>query len=386
MDVAKIIEMTFAPKVVGGAGSIKQLPRELTALGVSRPLVVTDKGIIKVGLIDKVTSVLKDAQVPYVVFGDVETNPTTEAVESGLKLLKEHRCDGLVAVGGGSAIDTAKSIGVVAQNGGSISEYEGFDKFANYPLPLVAIPTTVGTGSEVTKGAVITDTKRHFKMVIASSKMYAKVALLDPTLLTSLPAFLTAATGMDALTHAIEAYISTGANPIADALNLKAISMIAGSLRQAVASGSVETMYQMQLASCIAGIGFHNVGLGLVHAMAHPVSGYYGVHHGVANAILLPRVMEYNLIACPERFADIAQAMGEETRGLTMMEKASKAIEAVRKLSDDVGIPKGLRQVGVTDETRIEKMAEDTLLSVDLPTNPRRYDKKTIADLYRLSL
>jgi alcohol dehydrogenase class IV len=387
MNVYQTFQVNFGPKIVAGAGVLKQLPFETKELGINKPLIVTDKGLIKAGLIEKITDVLRESNISFSIFDEIKTNPDNISVENGLKVFSEEGCDGLIAVGGGSPIDVAKSIGVLAANGGRISDYQGFGKFNNPITPLITIPTTVGTGSEVTLGAVITDVDSHVKMVIASPKMYASVAILEPALVQNLPGFITAATGMDALTHAIEGYISRGANPICDALNYKAISMIARSLRQAVTTDNIEHKYNMLLASCIAGLGFHNAGLGLVHAMASPISGHYGVHHGVANAILLPYVMKYNLYACPDRFAEIAEAMGENVSGMSLMEKAEIAIIAVTKLREDVGIPKTLSEVGVNpDESKLEIMVQDALDSIDLPSNPRKYSKDAIKELFKKAL
>lgn len=384
MDVYKTFQVSFGPKIIAGVGVLNQLPNELRILGITKPMIVTDKGLIDAGLIKSVTDVLNDVGISYSIFDDLKTNPDTISVEKGFKVFREGACDGLIAVGGGSPIDVGKSIGVIATNGGKIGDYEGFDKFQKPIIPLITIPTTVGTGSEVTLGAVITNIETHVKMVIASPKMYAKVTFLEPSLVKNLPGFITAATGMDALTHAIEGYISKGSNPITDALNYKAITLIAKSLRQAVTGDALEHKYNMLLASCIAGLGFHNAGLGLVHAMASPVSGHFGVHHGVANAILLPYVMKYNIYACPEKFAEIAEAMGENLDGLNMMEKAEMAIDAVVRLRKDVGIQDSLRKVGVNpDDSKLEVMVKDALDSCDLPSNPRKYSKESILDLFK---
>lgn len=384
MNMYKTFEINFGPKIIAGAGALGQLPIQLKALGVTKPLVVADRGVANAGLVEEVTGILRNSGMAFAVFDDVETNPSTDSVEYGAKAYAKANCDGLVAVGGGSPIDVAKSIGVVVANGGKISDYQGFNRFERPIVPLITIPTTVGTGSEVTLGAVITDLETHVKMVIAGTGMYARATILEPALVKTLPGPVTAATGMDALTHAVEGYISKGANPISDALNYKAIGLIADSLRPAVTSDATEPKYNMLLASCIAGLGFHNAGLGLVHAMASPVSGHFGVHHGVANAILLPCVMRYNLYACPQKFAEIAEAMGENLKSLNLMDKASKAVEAVTRLCRDVGIPRSLREIGVNpDAEKLETMVIDALDSVDLPSNPRTYSREAILELFK---
>lgn len=364
-----------------GLNSVEKVVDGLKIIKCKKPLVISDKGLQEAGIVTKVTDILKKNNYSYALFTDVETNPTDLSVEEGGNIFKSESCDSLIAVGGGSPIDVAKSVAIIVTNGGKINDYEGFNIYKTSPAPLIAIPTTAGTGSEITKGAVITDTKRHFKMVIAGDTMYPEVAILDATLLESLPPFITAAAGMDALTHAIEGYISRGANIITDTLNLKAIGLIADNLRKAVSTGDLEALNNMLLGSFITGMGFHNSGVGLVHAMAAPVSGIYNIHHGVANAILLPHVMEYNLITNLKKYTDIALAMKENIEGLSLREAAEKAIVAVKKMMKDLNLPLRLSDAGVKDPD-FEKMAVDAMATCDAPPNPRRYTKEDIVGIF----
>jgi alcohol dehydrogenase len=372
-------------RLVFGADASKRVGDELRALGVSKPLVVTDKGIMQAGLLEGILAALQKAEMAHVVFDEVEPNPTVQCVEKSLALYRASGCDCLVAVGGGSSMDTAKATGILATNPGPITAYEGVNKFKNPLPPLLAIPTTCGTGAEVTYFAVVTDPERKFKMGIGSVLNVPKVALIDPTLLVKLPPHIVAATGMDALTHAVESYTNLNVQPISDGLDLQAIKMIGQNLRQAVANGNLDAMANMVMASTIAGMGFTNTRLTLVHAMSHTLGGRAGVPHGVANAILLPFVMEWNLIGAPDRFAEVARALGEDTTGLTMMEAAELAPVAVRKLMRDIGIPMKMSECGVTDDM-IEALADDSLLSGNVGLNPRRAKREDIVALLQRAL
>ncbi|XID92535.1 iron-containing alcohol dehydrogenase [Paenibacillaceae bacterium WGS1546] len=371
---------TSMTRIVMGENALSTIAEEALAYG-KKALVVTDKGVRMNGLLDPILSTLSSAGVEVAVFDDVVSNPTIANVEEAVRAQQQSGSEVIIAVGGGSPMDTAKAAAMLATNGGHIRDYEGFDKFANPILPLLTVPTTVGTGSEVTKGAVISDPDRHAKMVVASDLLYPEIAFLDPRMVAGLPAPVCAATGIDALTHAIEGYVSRGANAFTDGLNLHAIKLIAEHLRPAVA-GHRQSLYQMLVASCLAGVGFHNAGLGLVHAMANTMGGHFNIHHGVANAILLPHVMEFNLIAQVNKFADIAEAMGENVDGITRREAAAKAIAAVKQLMVDVGVPLRLRDAGITEDA-IERMALESLNAIDRPGNPRNNNQKDIESLYR---
>jgi alcohol dehydrogenase class IV len=305
-------------------------------------------------------------------------------VERAAEQARQFQADAVLAVGGGSPIDAAKMVAVLAKFGGKVVDYEGFNSVSGPTLPLIAVPTTVGTGSEVTRGAVITDTARNGKMVAVSPHIFPRVAILDPTLLEKLPPQITAATGMDSLTLALEGYVSRGANPISDALNLEALRLIAENLRLAVARNDLDALGKMQIATTMQGIGFHNSGLGLVHAMSNTAGGMFGTAHGVTNAIILPHVMAFNVPADPVRFARVAEAMGERIDNLSVRAAADRAVEAVRVLSADVDIPTSLADIGV-DVEAIPVMAPLAYAAIDAPTNPRHFSEQDIVRLYRQS-
>ena len=383
MDISKAHTLHFAARIVFGVGTVQQVAAEAARLGIGRPLVVTDSGLAQTDIPGLVTGVLDAAQVTWTLFAEVEPNPSVETVLKGVDIYRREGCDGIIAVGGGSPIDAAKAIGLLAANGGDIREYFGADKVKKPLPPLIAIPTTCGTGSEVTQYTVITDTQKKFKMGIGSPYNIPKVAIVDPTLLARLPSRMVAATGMDALCHAVESYTSQAAQPASDALNLHAIRLIGEHLRPAVANGNLADLSGMAMASMLAGMGFNNTRTTLVHAMSHAVTGHAHVPHGIANAILLPHVLEFNLIGNPEKHADIADALGEDTEGLTLMEAARLAVDTVRDLSNDVGIPTGLREVGVTD-AMLEALADDTMkAALGVALNPRRPTREEVLALYR---
>jgi alcohol dehydrogenase class IV len=365
-------------RVIHGPGALTSVGAELQKHG-KKVLVVTDPGIQKTGLLDPVLENLQSVGFEVQIFSEVESNPTVENVSAGHDARSAFGADVLVAVGGGSPIDTAKAIAVLARNPGKLADYEGFEKLVSTPLPMIAIPTTVGTGSEVTKGAMISDHALHRKLIVVSNHMYPKVAILDPRMVESLPGSICAATGLDALTHAVEAYVCTGQNPFSDAFNLYAIELIGTHLRPAVA-GNGNSLHQMQIAACLAGVGFHNAGLGIAHALANTIGGHFSVHHGVTNGILLPHVMRFNLIACPERFARIAETLGERTEKLTAMEAAERAAHGVRSLIADVGMPARLRDLKVTDDL-LDQMAREALDQLDRPANPRRNSEANLKSI-----
>jgi alcohol dehydrogenase len=371
------------PRLVMGEGALEQLGSELQNLG-NKVLIITDPGIVAAGILDIVTAVLADSGVDIAVFSDVVGNPDISTVEAADKARMDNDADILIAIGGGSSMDVAKAVAVVATNGGSIADYEGVDRFSTIPLPVIAIPTTVGSGSEVTKGAVITNPETHVKMVIVSDLMFVKIALLDRRVVAGLPGRIAATTGMDALTHAIEAYVAKGANPVTDAINIGAIELIGQNLVNA-SKGDEDSLYEMLVASSMAGIGFHDAGLGAVHALANTLGAHFGVHHGTANALFLPYVMDFNLSAAPARFARIATALGVDTSGLTVEDAALAAAAAVHKLAADTGVPTKLSEVGVSEDA-IEKLAQDALVQADLPGNPRQTALSDLVDLYRKAL
>jgi len=380
-----LINFTFsAPaEIYFGNGESALVGERILTRGGRRGFLVTDQGLVKAGLADRVQAVLNGHGLSTVVFAEVEENPHQETVEKGFLQAQAEGCDFVIGLGGGSPMDTAKMIATLLTNGGRVSDYEGRNKISRPPALLVAIPTTAGTASEVTPNAVITDPQRNFKMVISSPLIVPKLAILDPELTVSMPPGLTAATGMDALTHAIESYTNRTFNPIASALAERAIGLISDNLRAAVAHGkNLAARYNMLLGSLMAGLAFSYTGVGLVHAMAHPLGGHFNVPHGIANAILLPKIMEYNLIGCNEETATIARLMGEKVDGLSKWEAARRGVEAVRRLALDVGIPASLKAVGVTAD-KIPAMAQDALKSGNIPINPRQTNQQEIERLYR---
>ncbi len=366
-----------------GAGAVNEIGTWATMLGAKKALIVSGVGKHGKALAADVRELLKEAEVDSVIFSGAEPNPTDVSVHKGAEIYREEGCNMIVAVGGGSPIDCAKGIGVIATNGGEISDYEGAGKVVKPLPPLIAINTTAGTASEMTNFAVITDTRRHVKMALVDWKMTPKVAINDPELMTSMPPALTASTGMDALTHAVEAYVSTLATPTTDAAAIKAIQLIGRWLRPAVANGDdIEARDMMAHAEYLAGIAFNNASLGYVHAMAHQLGGFYNLPHGVCNAILLPHVEQFNLIAAPERFADIARALGENTRGLSTLDAAQKAIVAIKRLSADIGIPAGVKDLGAKEED-LETLAENAMKDICGLTNPRKATKEDIIAIYK---
>ena len=364
-----------------GVGALAKLPELVAGMG-TRVLVVSDPGIAKAGILDRVEALLKDAGVTGDAFTQVEPNPSVETVHAAHDMFRRSRASFVVAVGGGSAMDVGKVVAVLAAHGGTAPDYEGIGKVPGPGVPVVAIPTTAGTGSEVTVFAVITDRQRKFKMTVGSPHIVPQVGLCDPELTLSMPQPLTAATGMDALTHAIECYVNTVHNPIAKTLAAEAMRLIGRSLRPAYANGKdVGARTAMLLASTMAAMAFARTRLGNVHAMSHPLGAHFDVPHGVANAILLPYVMAWNLIACYDTYPRVAEALGERIAGLSHREAAEAAVAAVRRLSHDVGIPERLRDVGVTREG-IPRMAEDAMKSGNILVNPRATNYNDIVALF----
>lgn len=370
------VDLTF------GVGTISTLGDKVRGLG-RRVQVITDRGLVAAGVVEQVTEVLKRAGLEVLLFTDVEENPKdTTCIKATDQFLNEG-CDVVIGLGGGSPMDVAKLVAIMAANPGKHPrEFEGKDKFTNDPKPLVHVPTTAGTASEVTYFAVVTDTERIFKFTVVSTKLPPKIAVLDPTLTVGKPPGLTAATGMDALTHAIESFTNRVENPIADAMAVKAISLISGALRKAVVQGQdLQARSDMLLGSLLAGMAFTQTRLGLVHGMSHPISAYFGVPHGVANALLLPAVLEFNLFGALEKTAEVGRLLGETRSGLSTVAAGRAGVEAVRQLSDDVGIPRWLKDVGVRPD-KIDVMADDTLKSGNIPVNPRLVKKQDVVALY----
>ncbi len=374
----------FMPTVnLMGAGAVAEVGKQAKILGGSKALVVTDKPLIRANIVKKITDYLENSGVEFVIYDGVQPNPTVDNVHEGVDIYKKENCDLIIAVGGGSPIDCAKGIGLVITNGGSIKDYEGLDKSEKPMPPFIAVNTTAGTASEMTRFTIITDTDRHVKMAIVDWHVTPNVAINDPELMISMPVALTAATGMDALTHAIEAYVSTIATPVTDSAAIKAIELIGKYLRPAVANGeNLEARDKMAYAEFLAGMAFNNASLGFVHAMAHQLGGFYDLPHGVCNAILLPHVERFNMIACPERFVDIAIALGENVEGLSTMEAADVALEAIQRLSQDIGIPSGLKELGVKEED-LPILAENAMKDACGLTNPRKATEEEIIQIFK---
>ena len=368
---------------VFGEGSVQEAGTLAKTLNVKKILIVTDAFLAKSGMADNVAKIYQEAGIDVHIFDGAEPNPTDKNVAAGIECYREHGCNGIVSLGGGSSHDCAKGIGLVAANGGNIRDYEGVDKSSNDMIPLMAINTTAGTASEITRFCIITDTERKVKMAIVDWRVTPQISINDPELMVGMPPSLTAATGMDALTHAIEAYVSTMANPLTDAAALQAIKMITQYLPKAVANGEyMKARDNMAYAQYLAGIAFNNASLGYVHAMAHQLGGFYNLPHGVCNAILLPYVESFNLIGNLNRFRDIAEAMGEKVAGLSTDEAAVRAIAAIRRLSKQVGIPADLKSLGVKPED-FAIMAENAKKDVCQLTNPRKATKEQVIELYR---
>src|SRR5574343_562450 len=362
-----------------GAGSVQKAVDAMQSRGLRRTLIVTDGGLVKAGLVAQLQQQLAAADIQSFVFDGVQPNPTTANVGAGLALLQEQACDSVISLGVGSPHDCAKAIALVAVNGGKIQDYEGVDKSAKPQLPLVAINTTAGTASEMTRFCIITDYRRHVKMAIVDKHTTPILSVNDPETMAGMPAALTAATGMDALTHAIEAYVSIAATPITDACALKAAELIAQNLRTAVKDGqNIVARENMAYAQFLAGMAFNNASLGYVHAMAHQLGGFYDLPHGVCNAVLLPHVQAFNARVASARLADVAVALGAEPT-------ADAALAAIRQLAADVGIPAGLTQLGVKDDD-IATLAANALKDACGLTNPIQPAQADVEAIYRAAL
>lgn len=366
-----------------GKGCLQDAAAPIKAMGCKKALISTDKFLTGNGTVDKVAKMLESVGVEYVVYNDAKPNPTVKNVEDGLKVLQENGCDFVVSVGGGSPQDCGKAIAVLATNGGSIKDYEGVNKSSKKSLPIVAITTTAGTSAEVTINYVITDEERHVKMIMVDNNTLAAVTVNDPELMVSMPASLTAATGMDALTHAVEAVVAKGANDVTDATALYAIKQIFEFLPRAVKNGQdLEAREQMCYACYLNGIAFSNAGLGNVHAMAHQLGGLYDLPHGVCNAMLLPVVEEENAKHAPAKFRAIAATIGYDCEGKTDAECVDHVIGRIKALSEEVGIPKSLKDVGVNDPD-YDTLAENAMKDACAGANPVFFDKEKLVELFK---
>lgn len=366
-----------------GSGAIREIPVEVKKRGFQKALIVTDADLIKFKVVKKVTDLFDKQNLPYEIFDQVKANPSVAVVKAGIEVFKKSSADYLIAIGGGSPQDTAKAIGIVINNPeySDIVSLEGLAPTKNKSVPLIAVATTAGTAAETTINYVITDEAKRRKFVCVDPNDIPIVAVVDPDMMESMPAGLTAATGMDALTHAVEGYTTLGAWELADTLNLKAIELIARSLRQAV-QNDAEGRRDMALGQYITGMAFSNVGLGLVHGMAHPLSAFYDTPHGIANAVLLPYVMQFNAESVGTKFAEIAEAMGADISNMSLIEATQTAIDTVKQLSQDIGIPQTLKEIGVKEED-LDALADAAMADVCTGGNPRKCTKELVLDVFK---
>lgn len=365
-----------------GSGAIKEIASEITGRGFKKAFVCSDPDLIKFNVTKKVTDVLDNAGIDYEIYSEIKPNPTIENVQTGVEAFKNSKADCIVAIGGGSSMDTAKAIGIIIKNPefADVRSLEGVAPTKNKCVPIIAVPTTAGTAAEVTINYVITDAEKNRKMVCVDVHDIPVVAVVDPDMMSSMPKVLTAATGMDALTHAIEGYITAGAWEMSDMFHLKAIEIISNNLRGSV-ENTPEGREGMALGQYIAGMGFSNVGLGIVHSMAHPLGAVYDTPHGVANAIILPTVMEYNAPATGEKYRAIAKAMGVDGIEEMSLEDARKAaVSAVKQLSQDVGIPADLKEIVKPED--VDFLAQSAYDDACRPGNPRETSVEEIKELY----
>ncbi|MCK4791919.1 MAG: iron-containing alcohol dehydrogenase [Desulfobacteraceae bacterium] len=376
------------PVIITGSGTSEQVGEESGKLGIKKGLIVTDEVLCDLGALEGIKQALTQSRVQFAVYNGVSTEPTVEFVQEGLQAYRENQCDFLIAVGGGSPMDTAKAIAVMVTNAGSIEDYQGLGKIPKKGRPIIAIPTTAGTGSEVTPFTIITDTRRNVKMLIGSPFLIPEVAIVDPLLTLTLPQDITVATGIDALTHAIEAYVSLKAQSMSDIFCLSAIKLISRNLRQAWINGQdIEAREKTMLGALQAGIAFGNSSVALVHGMARPVGAYFHVRHGASNAALLGVVTDFSLTGNPARYAHIAEAMGEDISGLSDLEAAQLGARAVKRLIKDIKVP-SLRELGVDKEKldkSVSRMAEDAIASGSPANNPRPATKEEIIELYKVA-
>lgn len=376
-------EFTFSvpQNIIVGKGSLAKLPEVAEKSGGKKAFIISGPHLNKMGIVQSCVDALKAKGIESSVFTETEGNPSVETVDKASDAYKESGADFIVALGGGSPMDVAKAVGVVAKYGGSITEYEGADKVPGDIIPLIAVPTTAGTGSEVTAFSVITDHSRNYKLTVFSYKLIPSYAILDAELLTTAPVSVAAACGIDAMVHALEAYISTAASPFSDAMAEKALELIGANIRCYVANrGDIEAAENMLVGSLFAGIAFSWARLGDVHAMSHPVSAYFNVPHGVANAILLPTIVEYNMLADKGKYLNIYNYIAELPAAPEEF-TADMLVDELLDLNESLGIPAGLEEVGVTKD-KFDAMADDAMKSGNIAVNPRSTTKKDILALY----
>ncbi|MDM5198995.1 iron-containing alcohol dehydrogenase [Fictibacillus enclensis] len=366
-----------------GRGYIKNLNKHVQQLGGTKVLIVGDPGVLHAGIVRRLETPLEEAGTPYVTFTDVGTEASIESVDKGTDFAKLAGCDIVVGVGGGSALDTAKAIGLMLKYPGNIRDYIGLDKVPGPTVPVIAVPTTAGTGSEITRFAVLSDKDAKAKLSVGSMYICPTLALGDPELTVSLPPHITAATGMDALTHALESFVNKATQPISEALSIQSMKLIAKSLRLAVIQGeNSDARSDMLLASTLAAMAFNSTRLGLAHALAIPLGAHFKIPHGVVNAILLPEVMKFNIIGNTEKFIEIARIFGEKTDHLSARDAAERAVAAVRQLNLDVGITQTLSDYGV-EEDHLDFIVEEAMESGNVPVNPVKPTKEDLKNICR---
>ena len=379
----RVFQYELSTKIVFGMGSFASLPDLVKELKGTRTFVVTDPGIKKTGLLDRLTELLDQAKLPFDVFSDVENEPDASTITRAADQAKAFGADVSIGIGGGSAQDAAKGVAVMVNNTGRITDYAGLEKVPNPGLPIICIPTTSGTGSEVTIWTVISEKEKNMKFGIGGKYVTPSIALCDPMLTVSLPPHITAFTGLDALTHALDSFVNKATQPISQALSRESMRLIAKSLRKAVAQGdNLEARYDMMLAASIAAMAFNPTRLGLAHSLAMPIGGRFNVPHGMANAILLPEVMQYNLAGNLEAYKEVAEIFGENTQGISLREAAELSVEAIRKLNSDVGIPCCLKEYGITEDD-LDPIAAEGLLSGNTLVNPRSATAEDLKGIVR---
>ena len=370
-------------KIIAGEGSMTSIPNEVKSLGGKKPLIVTDTGIANTGLLRQLTSVLDEQKIPYGIFSEVEPDPGIAIMEKGKRVFREGQYDLLIAFGGGSSIDASKVISCLATNEGGVKDYLGIVVFKNNPISIIAIPTTAGTGSEVTHNAIVTDKDQKLKLIIRSLQMLPKTAILDPTLLNSLPSQMIAYTGIDALTHAIESFFSLRSNLMTQQLSLSAVRLIYPSLIPFKENPkNIDLASKMLHGSCLAGIAFTNGGLGAVHALSHPIGSHYHVPHGLACALFLSQILKENKEAALGKYGVLLEALGMNSQGLSPEQGADKLIEAVEAFIKRLGIPSNLNTIGIKHEVQ-PMMIEDAMKSPGLMANPKKFDRNQIIELLR---
>lgn len=384
---ARMTTIRRIPKILMGVGAVGEVGKEVTGLGAKRALLISDPGVMKAGIVEKVLSSLKGAKVKVSVFDRVEPDPRYEIVDECAEWARPQGIQCVIGVGGGSSLDVAKAVAVMLKGGGSISSFFGVDLIDRSGVPVVAVPTTAGTGSEVTPIVILSDEREKLKKGVVSPHLIPSVAILDPELTVGMPPSVTAATGMDALIHAIEAFTSINATPFTDLLAARAMELLYSNIRKAYCNGSdIRARSHMLEGSLLAGISFANAGVTAVHAFAYPIGAEFHIPHGIANTLMLPRVMEFNMIGALERFASIATMLGEAPSGLSLREAAQKAVTAMERLREDLGLPTHLSDFGVRTED-IPRLASGVLkVTRLLANNPRTVTQKDAEEIYRRSL